>query len=124
MLTNTVVRADLADAAQAALAVAATNASSTGFKTSEFWVSVLAAGGGTLATLLIPGVGGLILAGILAAGAGAYSHSRGNVKAAALAGASAGLAAAASSTNTTVSMAAKAGEAIIGVGTQVTGGGK
>lgn len=101
------------DAAQAALSSAATNAASTGVRTSEFWVYVLAAAGGTLATVLIPGVGGLALAGALTLGASTYAHSRGSVKAAALAGASAGLAAAASSANTTVAMAAKAGEAIV-----------
>lgn len=110
----------LADAAQAALSAAATNAASTGVKTSEFWVYVLAAAGGTLATLLIPGVGGLALAGALTLGASTYAHSRGNVKAAALAGASAGLAAAASSANTTVMMAAKAGEAILAGNTKGT----
>jgi hypothetical protein len=113
MLVSTSTQAALAEAAQAALSSAATNAASTGVKTSEFWVAVLAAGGGTLATLLIPGVGGLVLAGILGAAAAAYSHSRGNVKVAALAGASAGLAAAASSSNTTLAMAAKTGEAVV-----------
>jgi hypothetical protein len=103
----------LEQAAQSALSAAATNAASTGVKTSEFWVYVLAAAGGTLATLLIPGVGGLALAGILSVGAATYGHSRGNVKAAALAGAAAGLSAAASSTNTTVAMAAKTGVALI-----------
>ena len=99
--------------AQSALDAAATNAASTGVNTSEFWVYVLAAIGGTLATILLPGVGGLALAGILSVGAATYGHSRGNVKAAALAAASAGLAAAAASSNTTVAMAAKAGEAVI-----------
>jgi hypothetical protein len=101
------------DAAQAALSAAAQNAASTGVKTSEFWVSVLAAGGAVLAGVLIPGVGGMIVAGVVTAGAAAYSHSRGNVKQSALAGAAAGLAAAASSTNTTLAMAGKAGEAVI-----------
>lgn len=105
--------AALESAAQSAINAAAQNAASTGVKTSEFWVYVLAAAASTLATILIPGVGGAVLAGILGAGAAVYGHSRGNVKAAALAGASAGLAAAASSTNTTLAMAAKAGQTII-----------
>lgn len=105
----------LQEAAQSALSAAATNAASTGVRTSEFWVYVGAAALGTLATLLIPGVGGLVLAGILSVGAATYGHSRGNVKAAALAGASAGLAAAASSSNTSVAMAAKAGSTLLAV---------
>ena len=112
-LTRVLADEALVDAAQSALQSAATNAASTGVRTSEFWVYVLAAGASTLATLLIPGIGGLVLAGILGAGAAAYGHSRGNVKAAALAGASAGLAAAASSSNTTLAMAAKTGSVLL-----------
>ena len=105
--------AALESAAQSAINAAATNAASTGVNTSEFWVYVLAAAASTLATILIPGVGGPVLAGILGAGAAVYGHSRGNVKMSAIAAASAGLAAAASSTNTTVMAAAKAGDAIL-----------
>ena len=49
--------AALESAAQSAINAAAQNAASTGVKTSEFWVYVLAAAASTLATILIPGVG-------------------------------------------------------------------
>lgn len=115
MLTTTPAQIVLADAAQAALQAAATNASSTGWKTSEFWVSVASAAAGTAAIAILGASTGGIVSGILGAVAIGYAHSRGNVKAAALAGASAGLAAAAASSNVTAQMAAKVGENIINV---------
>lgn len=114
MLTTTPAQVILTDAAQAALSAAAANASSPGWKTSEFWVSIGAAAAGSAAIAILGVSTGGIVSGIIGAVALGYAHSRGNVKAAALAGASAGLAAAAASSNVTAQMAAKVGQSVIG----------
>lgn len=75
------VGAAAASAAQASLHAAVATASKTGWKSSEFWVTVGGAGASAALAILVANPFGMIAAGAVAAGVAMYSASRGNVKA-------------------------------------------
>ena len=103
------------DAAVAAAQAAAAKAGTSGVKTSEFWVSVLAAAGSVACLAFIPTPFGAIAAAGVAACAGVYANSRGNVKAALGAGALSALhGVAVAEGNNAVGQMAGGAEAIVG----------